>query len=96
MAMIVNSLAYMVRWTMIRSFIFQCIAEQAALSFKTLFNNLPDAVIVLEKLDPISNSNPINITEELKVDSSKDMHNYHLHYCNQQADELFDVNLSLA
>jgi hypothetical protein len=38
---------------MIRSFIFQCQAEQAAESFKTLFNNLSDAVLVLEKQNPI-------------------------------------------
>jgi hypothetical protein len=33
---------------------------------------------------------------EFIADPSKDMHNYELHYCNQKADELFDVKLSLA
>jgi hypothetical protein len=65
------------------------------MSLKTLFNGLPDAVIVLEKLDPISSSNPCSMVGEIIVDASKDMHNYQLHYCNQQADELFDVKLSL-
>jgi hypothetical protein len=48
-ALIANSVAFVVRWSLIRSFVFQLKAEQAADSFKLLFNNLPDAVILLTK-----------------------------------------------
>jgi hypothetical protein len=53
-ALIANSVAFVVRWSLIRSFVFQLKAEQAADSFKLLFNNLPDAVILLTKQEAIA------------------------------------------
>ena len=92
--MMANLLAYVFRWVMVRSFIFQCQAEEAAQSFKLLFNSLPDAVIVLARTE-------FSYTHQqddfgFGIDYKKDLNEYNLHYCNRQADQLFASNLSQA
>ena len=43
-------IAYIIRWILCGSFMYQCQAEQAANSMANLLNNLPDAVLVLKPI----------------------------------------------
>jgi len=64
-----------------------------------LLDSLPDAVIVLSKQKSTTGTptgDPeIQVVEHDKpFDEKNDVQNYQMHYCNKQADLLFDTNLN--
>ena len=72
-------------------------AETSAESIQAIFNNIPDAVIVLST--KFTQPEPITIIVDAEnstdfIKSQRMINNTTIHYCNKQADKLFNTNLS--
>ena len=100
------AIAYFIRWTLTKTYSYQSQAENAAEAVSTIFNNLPDAVLLLSKYDSdsVQSPNTVHLHDQVKYLADGDIIkvgevgacHFDLHYCNIQADNLFKVNLSQA
>jgi len=72
---------YLFKWALCSGFVYQRLAEKDAESTRNLFNNLPDAILMVSE---VKNEEPH--LDERTINYQVFVPKLEFHFCNQQAD----------
>ena len=84
---------WFIHWVLIKSFLLQKVAENSHNALTTIFDSLPDAVVLLSLQYKSKDNTEESSPDKHETDGTKSA-SYELHYCNKKTDQVFGVSIN--